>query len=106
MDIEYEATFININKNEMRAKLKKAGAKLIRPEFLQRRNVFHLPKRCKIKGGCLRVRDEGNKITTTLKVVDGVKIHSQKEINLEVDDFEKASQLLVVLGCKKKAYQE
>lgn len=106
MNIEYEATFTNIDKNGMRAKLRKAGAKLIRPEFLQKRTVLHLPKGCKIKDGWLRVRDEGNKITTTLKVVDGVKIHNQKEINLEVDDFEKANQFLAAIGCVKKAYQE
>lgn len=106
MDIEYEATFTNIDKNEMRTKLKKAGAKLIRPEFLQKRIVFHLPKGCKIKNGWLRIRDEGNKITMTLKVVDGMRIRDQKEINLEVSDFEKANQFLTILGCKKKAYQE
>ncbi len=106
MDIEYEAKFINISKGQMRVRLKKAGAKLIRPEFLQKRTVFHLPKGCKIKNGWLRVRNEGNKITTTLKVVDGIKIRNQKEINLEVNDFEKANQFLVALGCTKKAYQE
>ena len=45
MDIEYEATFINIGKDKIRTKLKKAGAKLIRPEFLQKRTVFNLPRR-------------------------------------------------------------
>src|SRR4030042_4348559 len=103
MEIEYEATFINIDKNGIRAKLKKAGAKLIRPEFLQKRTVFHLPKGCKIKNGWLRIRDEGNKITMTLKVVDGTRIQSQKEINLEVDDINKANLFLIALGCKKKA---
>ena len=42
----------------------------------------------------------------TLKVVDGIRIQSQKEINLEVNDFEKANQFLIALECKKKAYQE
>jgi adenylate cyclase class 2 len=106
MEIEYEATFTNIDKDEMRAKLKKAGAKLVRPEFLQKRTVFELPKGHKIKGGWLRVRDEGDKITMSLKVVDGTKIYNQKEINLEINDFEKANQFLSTLGCKKKAYQE
>jgi hypothetical protein len=40
MNIEYEATFYPIDKDEMRGRLKKAGAKLIRPEFLQKRDVF------------------------------------------------------------------
>lgn len=44
MDIEYEATFLDVNKDEVRSRLKKAGAELIRPEYLQRRVPFHLPK--------------------------------------------------------------
>ena len=106
MDIEYEATFIDIDKNEARAKLKKTGAKLIWPESLRKRNVFYLPKGCEIKNGWIRVRNEGVKITITLKVIGGTRIQDTKEINLEVDDFLKANQLLVALGCKKKAYQE
>lgn len=106
MEIEYEATFINIDKDEMRVKLKKTGAKLIRPEFLQKRVVFDLPRGCKIKDGWLRVRDEGDKTTMTLKVVDGTKIRNQKEINLVVNDLKKADYFLTILGCRKKAYQE
>ena len=43
MDIEYEATFVNINKDEIRKRLKNSGAKLIKPEFLQKRVVFYTP---------------------------------------------------------------
>lgn len=43
MKIEYEATFINVNKDNIRDRLQKAGASLIKPEFLQRRVVFELP---------------------------------------------------------------
>jgi len=42
MDTEYEATFLDVNKENIRKVLKKSGAKLIRPEFLQKRNVFTL----------------------------------------------------------------
>lgn len=106
MQIEYEATFPNINKGEIREKLKKVGAILVRPEFLQKRITLNLPAGHEIKGGWLRVRDEGDKITMTLKVVDGEQIHNQKEINLEVDSFEEAVRLLETAGCKKKSYQE
>ncbi|MCX6719803.1 MAG: CYTH domain-containing protein [Candidatus Staskawiczbacteria bacterium] len=106
MEIEYEATFINIDKGEYREKLKKSGAELIRPEFLQKRIVFDLPKGQEIKGGWLRVRDEGYKITMSLKVVDGHKIENQKELCLNVDNFEKAVNFLVEIGCSKKAFQE
>ena len=44
MAIEYEATFLDINKEETRENLKKVGAELVRPEFMQKRVVFGLPK--------------------------------------------------------------
>jgi len=104
--IEYEATFANIAKKDARVRLRKAGAELIRPEFLQKRVVFNLPKGHEIKGGWLRVRDEGKRITMSLKVIDGNKIRDQKEILLEVNSFIEAQQLLIEIGCKKKAFQE
>lgn len=106
MNIEYEATFWPINKTEARAKLQSVGAVLIKPEFLQKRKVFNLPKGHEIKGGWLRVRDEGDKITMSLKIVDGDRIENQKEICLKVDDFGEAVELLKTVGCEEKAYQE
>lgn len=106
MEIEYEATFCNINKDDIRARLKRAGAKLVKPEFMQKRVNFNLPLGHEINGGWLRVRDEGDKITLSLKVVDGDKIHNQKETCLKVDDFSNAILLLESIGCKRKAYQE
>lgn len=106
MYTEFEATFTDINKDEIRARLKKVGAKLVRSEFLQKRVVFNLPKGHEIRGGWLRVRDEGDKITMSLKIVDGNKIENQKEIQLVVDNFEEAVKLLETLGADRKAYQE
>ena len=37
MAIEYEATFININRDDIRKKLKKSGANLVKPDFLQKK---------------------------------------------------------------------
>ncbi|HBO16433.1 MAG: hypothetical protein UR69_C0003G0045 [Candidatus Moranbacteria bacterium GW2011_GWE2_35_2-] len=106
MQIEYEATFADVDKNEVRERLEKSGAILKRPEFLQKRITFNLPKGHEIEGGWLRVRDEGDKITMTLKVVDGNKIHNQKETILVVDSFDEAVNFLEGIGCKKKSYQE
>lgn len=106
MQIEYEATFTNINKDDIRAKLREAGAKLVYPEILQKRVTFNLPIGHEIKGGWLRVRDEGDKITMSLKVVDGEKIEDQKELCLKVDSLESGVALLEGIGCRKKAYQE
>ena len=106
MNIEYEATFTKINKDEVRARLIKAGAELIQKEYLQKRFVFDLPGGHEIKGGWLRVRDEGSKITMSLKIVDGDRIKDQRETQLVVDDLDKAKDFLVNIGCLEKAYQE
>lgn len=106
MNIEYEATFIPVDKDEMRKKLRKAGAKLERSEFMQRRTVFALPKDHEIKNGWLRVRDEGDKITLSLKSVIAGKIEDQKELCLEIDDFDTANKLVETIGFKTKSYQE
>lgn len=106
MNIEYEATFIKINKNEVRDRLIKAGAELIKKEYLQKRFVFDLPDGHEIKGGWLRVRDEGDKITMSLKVVNGEKIEDQKETQLVINDVNKARDFLASIGCPEKGYQE
>lgn len=106
MNIEYEATFANIDKEYIRQILKKAGAKLLRPEFLQKRITLNLPDGHEIKGAWLRIRDEGDKITMTLKIIDGIRIENQKEVCLQIDSLEKAVILLEKIGCKKKSYQE
>ncbi|NTU69386.1 CYTH domain-containing protein [bacterium] len=105
MNIEYEATFIDINKDDIRDKLRSIGAKLIKPEFMQKRHVFSLPKNHKLKNGWVRVRDEGDKITMSLKDV-GSKIHEQKEARLVVNDYNEAVTFIEKLGFPAKAYQE
>ncbi len=104
MNIEYEATFTKINKDEIRKKLKEVGAKLIRPEFLMKRHVYQPP--INIEEGWLRVRDEGDKITMALKQMTGTKITDQKELELTVDNYDTACRLLEAIGCYGKSYQE
>jgi adenylate cyclase, class 2 len=108
MKIEYEATFPNIDKDKIRERLKKAGAVLVRPEFLQKRVVFNLPEGHEIKGGWLRVRDEQDKVTMSLKIVTNGGIDNQKEICLTVDNFENAEDFLNSIGCRHEGdgYQE
>lgn len=106
MNIEYEATFVNISKDDVRKRLKKAGAQLVRPEFLQKRIVFSLPSGPDDYSWA-RVRDEGDKITMSFKSVkNDAKIEDQQEINLVIDDFQKGVEFLEKIGCEKKAYQE
>ena len=106
MDIEYEATFYPIDKDKMRAKLRQAGAKLIKPEFLMKRINFYPPLEKRKEPGWIRVRDEGDKITMSFKAnYPGEGIEVQKEICLEVNDYDKAIAFLDVI-LERKAYQE
>jgi adenylate cyclase, class 2 len=105
-DIEWEATFENINPQDIREKLRCAGATLVKKNFMQKRVTLNLPKGNEVEGGWLRIRDEGDRITMSYKVVSGNKIEDQKEIQLIINDFKTAEKFLEEIGCIKKAYQE
>lgn len=105
MEIEYEATFLDIDKEDIRKKLKVIGAELIKPEFMQKRVVFNSPQGYDGQTW-VRVRDEQDKITMTYKKISGDKIEDQKEINLIIDNLENGVEFLKVLECQEKSYQE
>ncbi len=104
MQTEFEATFLRIDKEDIRARLKASGAKLAYPETLLKRDVFDPP--LPIKDGWLRVRREADGATMSLKVVDGDKIENQKEVELRVDNYERGVEFLLAIGARHKAYQE
>jgi adenylate cyclase class 2 len=106
MKIEYEATFPNTDKDDVRARLKAAGAVLIKPEILMRRKSFAPPNEKDIKYSWARVRDEGDKITMSFKTIKGDKIEDQKEEMVIIDSFENGVGFLQAMGCREKAYQE
>lgn len=106
MQVEYEATFCRIDKDDVRVRLKTAGARLVSPEFLMKRVVFNLPSGHEIAGGWVRVRQEDGRMTMSIKVVNGDRIQDQHETQVEVDDFGQAVNLLTELGCTQKAIQE
>jgi len=107
METEFEAKFLNSDKDVMRAKLLEAGALLVRPEFIQRRVTLGLPGEEGAGHTWLRVRDEGDKITMSIKsMTEDSGISRQKELTLIVDNFDTAVNLLYLLGCKKQGYWE
>jgi len=106
MQIEYEATFESVDKDEMRARLQKAGAKLVRPEFQSRRVTLNLPSGHEIPHAWIRIRDNGQKITQTLKIVDNGKIENQQELEIKVENFDDTIEFLEKIGCRKKSFQE
>mgnify|MGYP001554358891 CR=1 FL=1 len=107
MQTEFEATFYPIGKDEMQTRLKEAGAKLEYPERLMRRVTFHMPEGHRSIHKWARVRDEGDKITMSVKEVqDGGGIEAQKEAMVTLTDFEEGVEFLKAIGCREKSYQE
>ena len=106
METEYEAKFLNINKNEVRLRLKAAGATLKRPEFPQRRWVVELPLEKRSPHVFARVRDEGGIYTMTWKRFSGAEVDNPEEIELVVDSFDNAVEMLTELGCSPQSFQE
>lgn len=104
---EFEAKFLDIEPEEIRAKLRRLGARSVHAERLIRRTVYDFPSgTLSEQGAWVRVRDEGDRITLTFKQVAGTGITDVREIELTVDNFERAGKLMEALGCRRKAYQE
>ncbi len=105
MQIEYEATFTDINPQAVRRQLKKIGAKKIYRPYLQKRYAFHFPQKTK-RGYWVRVRKEHDATTMSIKIFTGHRMEDQKELCLTIDSLEAGRKFLTTLGCRLKAYQE
>jgi len=110
---EIEVKFLNIDPGLIERKLIEIGAKKIF-EKLYKRRVFDYPDlRFDKKGGYIRLRDEGDKITLAFKQRLGIKSNdgktnddSMEEVEIEVSDFEKTAELLRKIGLIEKFYEE
>lgn len=103
MYIEFEVKFY-IDLDDFYAILKKLSAQLVKKNTLMRRMVFASSKD---KNSQIRVRDEGGDIRLSYKTYDMSKeIDSMQEVDVLVNDFEKACEILTLLGLKKMRYVE
>lgn len=107
MKTEFECRFLDINMDDMRNKLKSAGFVCVQPEVMQKRAIFNIPN---IPGYSqwLRLRDEGNKITLTLKRKSaGIKdVASLGEIEVVVENFDSVLQILNAAGLVNNPLEE
>ncbi len=108
MEVELEAKFLDVDKDDLRKKLKDIGAKLVYSERLMKRNVFDYPdEQLEKEGAWIRVRDEGdNKITLSYKRLVDRTLQGTKEITLGVSSFDIMTSFLLAIGLKQDAYQE
>lgn len=103
MDIEYEVRVLNINHDEMVKKLENLGA-VFQFSSLQQRYVYDVKPVNPNKW--IRLRTNGKKSTITIKDLTAKTIDGMKELEIEVDDFEKANQLLEELGYVNRGFQQ
>ncbi|MDB5177243.1 MAG: uncharacterized protein JWN75_911 [Candidatus Saccharibacteria bacterium] len=106
MQTEIEVKFLDINFDDVRAKLQELGAHLEQPMRLMRRSLIEMPHHEAVKG-FVRIRDEGDKVTMTYKQRDDeFDLHGTKEIEVEVSDFDDTVKLLDAAGWPPITYQE
>ena len=99
MDEEFEAKFYPIEKTTFRKKLQEIGAMLVIPERKMRRVIFDSRTNPFLKCDYIRVRDEGGLTRMSVKTHarEGGQISDQKEIDVEVSDFDKTVKIIKTL---------
>jgi len=103
MKTEYEIRVLEINKEEIINKLESLGA-VKKGAFEQKRYVYDLKPA--ENGKWIRLRTNGKTTTLTYKDVVSNTIDGTKEIEIEVDNFEKTNEFLEKIGFKNRSYQE
>ncbi len=105
---EIEAKFYPINVENLRKRLVEIGAKCISPMRLMKRVVFDRNVNPQLPVAYIRVRDEIDKTTFSAKDYPNLeKGHKhQRELAVNVSDFEATVNILKVIGLKQTNYQE
>ncbi|MFO0703193.1 MAG: CYTH domain-containing protein [Patescibacteria group bacterium] len=105
---EIESKFYPVNIEEIRKSLVLLGAKCKSPMRLMRRSVYDHHKNPQIPVAYIRIRDEGDKITFSAKdYADPERGHvHQRELVVNVDDFQKTVDLMKLIGLIQTNYQE
>ena len=102
MEVEYEARFLEIDRDEIINKIKALGGILKQSKTVYKRAVFKL---CDSNTGFVRVRDEGDKVTLTAKIYKDPKFPQEYELQIK-DGFENGQAFLQALNLTEKAYHE
>lgn len=105
MQTEIEAKFLQIDPDNIRERLEKAGATCKQPMMLMRRVIFDNDF-TKPKNGFVRVRDEGHRVAVTYKQYDDMSLAGAKEIEFSVSDYDAAIAFMEAVGVRAKSTQE
>ncbi len=109
METELEVKFYPVEKEKYREKLREIGAKMVIPERKMRRSIFDGRNHPgQFKCDYIRVRDEGNIISMSGKTHarEGGNLSDQKEVEIEVNNFNKAIEIVRLMGFEPDRYQE
>lgn len=105
MKTEIEAKFLSVDPNDIRERLKAAGAECKQPMKAMRRVIFNNDL-MHSKHAYLRVRDEGYRVAMTYKQFDEMSLTGAKEIEFDISDYENAVALLKAIGVNTQSVQE
>ncbi|HMY80630.1 MAG TPA: CYTH domain-containing protein [Candidatus Absconditabacterales bacterium] len=104
MNYEYEIKVLAIDIENIQKKLQELGAQK-QGTYLMKRYVFDMAS--SNNNSCwIRLRDDGRKVTLTIKEVEHDGIDGTKEWEIIVDSFETTFEMIQKLGYTAKAYQE
>lgn len=106
MKTEIEVKFINVNHDELRAKLRELGAVCEQPMRDMRRAIFATPEMDEQRNAYIRVRDEGDKVTVTYKHFAELSLTGAAELETTVGDFDTMVEIMRQTGIGQRAYQE
>lgn len=109
MHTEIEVKFVDVDIDDVRARLKKAGATLEHPMRDMRRALIEEEYHA-ADNMFIRIRDEGDKVTLCLKKktksLEESTIDSTYEVETTVGDFEKTLEIFKIAGWHYMTYQE
>lgn len=107
MQKELEAKFFEIDPEDVRRRLKEAGATCVSPERLMRRKTYDFPDRhLAAMNAWVRVRDEGDKVTMSYKQMQDRTMQGMSEAMVKVNSYDQACAFLGAIGLTQKAFQE
>ena len=106
MKTEIEVKFINVNHDDLRAKLRELGATCEQPMRDMRRAIFATPEMDEQRNTYIRVRDEGDKVTVTYKHFADLSLTGAAELETTVGDFDTMVAIMRQTGIGQRAYQE
>ena len=105
MKTEIEVKFVDVDIDDIRERLKNAGAELVQPMRLMRRVLIDTEEMDK-ENKYLRIRDEGNEVTMTLKQHVAEELGGAREIETTVGDFDAAIAIFKEFDLHHRTYQE